>query len=113
MPQEDKFKKQVDEMARALAKALLNLVDAKTPVSLQTALQEADKTLVENENATTPQQLSLKADLMFEMAQKGHVNQKQLYMKARELYLHLNSTGNTWSMERQNRIAFISGILAE
>lgn len=132
MGQEDRFKKQLDELARALAKMLSDLLRAEGPADTDRSVEntsaafkaelhlDPDRLMDMPDEAFLPllesrkfsvHHMELLADVLYQLAEKDHREKAKLYAKIKVLLQWLNEHTNTWSMERQMRLEKIDKFL--
>lgn len=126
MEHRDHLKNQIDQLGKALAKVLSDLLNLKnsgqSEINRKTTLDnlkdelgfdiaerihiptnEFFDTLKKNKNLT-PQHFDLLAEILFLMAENRQENSKDLYKKCLMIYTYLEETEDTYSFDRQRKI---------
>jgi len=132
MGQEDRLKKQIDQLAKALAKMLAKLSGIKQTNTAETVEQvnqnlkaELNLNLDELAGLSDDQlistlthnyklnngHLSLLADIIYTSAKLQAEGSDQLSQKALVLYRHLAATSENYSLEWHNKIAELSKVV--
>lgn len=127
MPQEDYLKRQLDQFAKALAKLLskISTLDVQEPGQHEIAEQMVDDVLKAELTLSMQQLLAMRHDdIVLEISKKrsftpgefeslaeifqklseGTEKRKAFQEIALAIYRHLNTTGNTYSLERHFQI---------
>jgi len=134
MGQEDRLKKQIDQLAKALAGILSRLTGAGTQADVFEAVEQAD-TKLKNELKFNLDELTgiedeelvhqltgnyglnnthfiILADIIYQAAKKleaaDEIRARKLFGKARVLYRHLADTEKNYSLHWHNRITEIT-----
>ncbi len=134
MGQEDRLKKQIDQLAKALAKMLAKLSGIKQANTAE-AVEQVNQNLKDELNLSLDEltglsddhlinilmshhqlnngHLSLLADIAYTSAklQSGTVSSDKLSQKALILYQHLAATSKNYSLEWHNKIAELSKVV--
>ncbi len=133
MPQEDKLKREIDQLARLLGKLLVDLTGPKNTLSAEDGLQELRKVLqestglsldellesdsdsfkkiLESKSLTTGHMEQL-ADILYQLAETSeNENGKGLYEKALVLYERLIESGPTYSLDKYYKVQKIKKAL--